>query len=173
MTSTNSDLTLSHIVAVSENGVIGRAGSMPWHIPEDFKFFKKTTMGHPMIMGRKTWDSIGRALPGRQTIVVSRSWSGSIPENVVVKPTIEDALVWCEGEKSVWGKEVFVVGGGEIYRQTLALVDQIYMTTVHREIDGDVFYPKIDRSEFVVTLLQQDLKNSSPYTIELLVRPRN
>ena len=141
--SMSAKLTISHIVAISENRIIGRDGGMPWHIPEDFKFFKATTMGHAMIMGRKTWDSIGRALPGRLTIVVTRASDFKAPENVIIKKSIPDAIAYCESVRSSWGDECFVVGGGDIYRQTLPLASKIYLTIVHKNVDGDTSYPEL------------------------------
>ena len=141
-------MIVSHIAAMSENRVIGRAGGMPWHIPEDFKFFKETTMGHAMIMGRKTWDSIGRALPGRLTIVVTRDKKFSAPDGVLVKLTIDDAVKYCESHQEHWGNECFIVGGGEIYKQTINLANRLYLTVIHQSVDGDTFYPEIPEREF-------------------------
>lgn len=141
-------LRINHIVAMAQNRVIGRAGGMPWHIPEDFKFFKKTTMGHPMIMGRKTWESIGKALPGRVTIVVSRSRIANLPLEVILKPSIDEALKWCKDQQSTWGEDVFIVGGGEIYRQTLDMADRLYITEVACDVLGDTTYPEIPKSKF-------------------------
>ena len=141
---------LSHIVAASENGIIGQTGKMPWHIPEDFKYFKAVTTGHAMIMGRKTYESIGRPLPGRLNLVVSRNPDFRAP-GAVVLPTFEAAFDYATERAAEWGDEVFVIGGGEIYRQTMALVDRIYMTRVHREIEGDASYPAIDSSLFAVS----------------------
>jgi dihydrofolate reductase len=122
---------------------------MPWHIPEDFKFFKQTTMGHAMIMGRKTYESIGRPLPGRLTIVVTRgAFDPGHPDVVVVK-TIEAALAHAASVASQWGDEVFIAGGGEIYRQTLARADRIYLTEVEQAVDGDTTYPAIDAAAYV------------------------
>jgi dihydrofolate reductase len=142
-------LKIHHIVAASKNNVIGRGGAMPWHLKEDFKFFKETTMGHVMIMGRKTWDSIGRALPGRFTIVVSRRPEWELKEgNTLVVPSLDDAFRWCQDHTAQWGQDVFIVGGGELYRSTLNIADSVYLTRIDLEIDGDTFYPTIDESQF-------------------------
>jgi dihydrofolate reductase len=141
-------MRISHIVAMSENHIIGCNGRMPWHIPEDFKFFKATTMGHAMIMGRKTWESIGRILPGRLTIIVTRSPDFQAPEGAVIKDSLESALQYCRDHQNTWGDECFIVGGGEIYKQSLAIVDRVYLTVVHKVIEGDTAYPVLPTSAF-------------------------
>jgi len=157
-------MIISHIVAMSENRVIGRDGGMPWHIPEDFKFFKKTTMGHAMIMGRKTWDSIGRPLPGRLSIVVSRTASLDLPEGVIQCASVDEALQKCDALREHWGEECFIVGGGEIYRQTLPLTNRIYLTVVHKTIDGDTFYPEFPTSAFKQTKSEAHPSAPLPFT---------
>ena len=157
-------MIISHIVAMAENRVIGRAGGMPWHIPEDFKFFKATTMGHALIMGRKTWDSIGRVLPGRLTIIVTRNTDFIAPENVIVKPSIESAIEYCELHKSQWGDECFIVGGGDIYKQSMNLTNRIYLTMVHNHVEGDTYYPEVPQSEFLKIKSDPHLDAAVPYT---------
>src|SRR5690606_31942186 len=117
--------TVCHIVAMSENRVIGRAGGIPWRLPEELKFFKRTTMGHALVMGRKTYESIGKPLPGRLNVVVTRD-AAYRPAGVVVRPSLAAALEYCEERRGEWGDEVFVIGGGEIYAQSLARADRIY-----------------------------------------------
>ena len=129
---------LSLIAAVGRNGVIGAGNAMPWHLPEDFAYFKRTTMGHPMVMGRLTFDSIGRPLPGRRSIVVTRQDHWSHP-GVETAGSLEDALALC-GQ----AEEVFVVGGGEIYRQAMGRADRLLVTEVDLEPVGDVTFPEID-----------------------------
>ena len=129
---------LSLIAAVGRNGVIGAGNAMPWHLPEDFAYFKRTTMGHPMVMGRRTFDSIGRPLPGRRSIVVTRQDHWSHP-GVETAGSLEDALALC-GQ----AEEVFVVGGGEIYRQAMGRADRLLVTEVDLEPVGDVTFPEID-----------------------------
>ncbi len=136
-------MNLSIIVAIAENNVIGNNNQLIWHLPNDLKYFKEITMGHHMIMGRKTWESIGRALPGRTTIVVTRDKSFSAP-GALVAHSLEDAL-----EMAKTDSEVFVVGGGELYRQSLPLVNKFYLTRVHRSFEGDTFFPEIDMSQWV------------------------
>lgn len=129
-------MTISLIAARSRNGVIGRDGDMPWHLPEDLKFFKRTTMGHPMIMGRRTYDSMG-ALPGRRSIVVTRQhdWSA---DGVETACSLDHALAL------VGDDDVFVVGGAQIYTQALPFADRILLTEIDREVDGDTFFPDLD-----------------------------
>ena len=133
---------------MSTNRVIGQQGGMPWHIPEDFKLFKRVTLGHALIMGRKTYESIGRPLPGRLNIVVTRQASWSAAAEVVVKPSLAEALAYAEGVAAAWGDEVFIIGGGELYTQTLASVRTIYQTVVPRQVDGDTYYPEVPPGEF-------------------------
>lgn len=139
--------TLAHIVAAAENGAIGLAGALPWHLPADFKFFKAQTMGRAMIMGRKTFDSIGKPLPGRLSIVISRDPSYA-PAGAVVVRSIDEAIRYASERSVEWGDEVYVIGGGEIYRQTMDRVDRIHLTRVHRSVAGDAFYPEIDAAAF-------------------------
>lgn len=165
-------MIVSHIVAMSENRVIGKDGGMPWHIPEDFKFFKNTTMGHALIMGRKTWDSIGRPLPGRLSLVVSRSNSLKLPQDVVQCPSVQDALRYCETSKDQWGDECFIVGGGEIYRQTLPLTNRIYLTIIHQTVSGDTTYPDFSAQEFEQVKNEAHLSAPIPFSFTTWERIR-
>ncbi len=133
---------IAQIVATSENNVIGNGGKIPWHISEDFKFFKKTTMGHAMLMGRKTFESLGGPLPGRMHLVVTRNKNYQ-PDGAVVFSTIEEALGHFQKVKGDHGDKLFIIGGGEIYRQTTDLCDEIYLTRVHKKAEGDVYFPEI------------------------------
>ena len=130
------------IAAVGHNGVIGADNDMPWHLPEDFAFFKRTTMGHPMVMGRKTFDSIGRVLPGRRTIVVTRQPGWSHP-GVETAHSLSEAL-------SLAGPadEVFVCGGGQVYAEAMPWAHRLLITEVDQSPDGDVRFPEIDRSHW-------------------------
>ena len=134
-------MTVTLVVAIGANGVIGVDGGLPWRLPEDLAHFKALTMGHPMVMGRTTFESIGRPLPGRTTIVVTRNpdWSA---EGVEVAPTLEEALERA-GELD---DEVFVVGGAQVYAQTLnaGLIDQMCVTRVASSPEGDTRFPSID-----------------------------
>ena len=134
-------MTVTLVVAMGANGVIGVDGGLPWRLPEDLAHFKQLTMGHPMVMGRRTFESIGRALPGRTTIVVTRA-SGWSADGVEVAPTLEAALERAHHLDD----EVFLVGGGQIYAQALdaGLVDLMCVTRVAAAPFGDTWFPKID-----------------------------
>ncbi len=129
------------IAAVAQNGVIGAGNQLPWRLPADLKRFKALTMGHTLVMGRKTFDSIGRPLPGRATIVVTRdrNWSH---EGVTVAHSVDDALAQASGAPVV--SEIFIAGGAEIYAQTMTRADRLYLTHVGRPFDGDAHFPPID-----------------------------
>jgi dihydrofolate reductase len=127
---------VSLIVAMDRDRVIGAGGRLPWHIPEDLKRFRQLTLGHHVIMGRKTWQSIGRALPGRTNIVLTRQ-PGFRAEGVQVVSSLEDALRLAAGDA-----EVFVIGGGELYAQALPLADRLYITEVRGEFAGDTWFPE-------------------------------
>lgn len=135
---------ISIIVAVAHGGVIGGGGDLLWHISEDLRRFKQITSEHTVIMGRKTYDSIGRPLPRRRNIVITRSeeWSAEGCERA---SSLEQAIVMCEGEQ-----EVFVIGGGEIYRQAMPLADRLYLTRVEKEYSGDTYFPEIRADEWRV-----------------------
>ena len=137
------------VAAMSENRVIGRGNRIPWHLPEDFKWFKQLTMGHVLVMGRKTFESIGRPLPGRETIVLSRSQFTHPGVKVVADLAQVEAL----GE----GREVFICGGAEIYTQALPLCTELYLTLVKQHIDdGDAFFPPFEETfRFEAVLLER------------------
>lgn len=136
------------IAAMSLNRVIGRGSEIPWHLPEDFKWFKATTMGHVLLMGRKTFESIGRPLPGRETIVLSRS--GFSDERVRTISSVADL------QDPGAEREVFVCGGAEIYRLLLDRCSDLYLTVVKREVEGDAIFPEFeDRFELVETLREE------------------
>ena len=130
------------VVAMSENRVIGRDGGLPWQISADLKHFKKVTMGSPIIMGRKTWDSIGRALPGRRNIVITRN-TEFMPEGADTVTTIDAALALCRDDNA---EKAMIIGGGQIYAETIKIADVIELTEVHETIDGDTVFPEIDAS---------------------------
>ncbi len=132
------------IAAMAANRVIGRRGQTPWHIPEELKFFKATTMGHPLIMGRTTFDSLPAALPGRENIILSRDPSFA-RSGVIRAATFEKALELCRGKKTV-----FVIGGGQIFTLALPFATGIILSVLDRKIDGDAFFP-----EFSSTLFQE------------------
>ncbi|QLI80137.1 dihydrofolate reductase [Chitinibacter fontanus] len=133
-------MELAIISAVASNGVIGIENRLPWRLPEDLQYFKRLTMGSPMLMGRKTFESLPGLLPGRRHLVVSRNanWQASGAE---VFPSIEDAIAACQGLD-----KLFVIGGGEIYRQAFAFADTLYLTEVNLAPEGDAFFPEFDRT---------------------------
>jgi dihydrofolate reductase len=138
-------MRVSIVVAVSENGVIGVDNKLPWRIPEDLARFKKITMGNTLLMGRKTFESIGRALPGRTSLVLTRDREYSPPEGVLVAHEIEEAM-----EKAP-GPEIFVVGGAEIYGQLLPRTDRIYLTRVRGYYEGDTYFRGLDQSQWTLS----------------------
>lgn len=134
-------MNLAIIVAQAENRVIGINNNLPWHLPEDLQYFKRVTMGKPIIMGRKTFESIGRPLPGRTNIVVTRDTEYQ-PDNVKVVHSLEAARDLAESVCTVNGcDEAMVIGGSQIYEQALALADRLYLTQVHAEVEGDAWFP--------------------------------
>ncbi|MFT5180962.1 MAG: dihydrofolate reductase [Alphaproteobacteria bacterium] len=135
---------LALIAAVARNGVIGRDGDLPWRISADLKYFKSTTMGKPIVMGRRTFESIGRALPGRLNIVVSRN-AGFTAEGVETAADLDQAL---EIAALQGGDEVMVIGGGEIYAAALPHADRLYLTEIHTDAEGDVHFPTFDRAQW-------------------------
>jgi len=139
-------MTLSLIVAVAENGVIGRDGDLPWRLSADLQRFKRLTMGHAILMGRKTWESIGRPLPGRKSIVISRQSNFTTEfDEVSVVSSVEQALG--EVEESAEGQAV-VIGGAQIYALTLPFADRLLLTRVHAEVKGDVFFPDVNWNQW-------------------------
>jgi dihydrofolate reductase len=138
------EILVSIIAAVAENGVIGDRGTMPWRLSTDLKRFKALTVGKPVIMGRRTFESIGKPLSGRMNIVVSRRVDYK-PEGVTVAPTLDDALAYAaDVARRSHGGEIMVIGGGEIYRAAIGLADRLYITKVESRPQGDVLFPPID-----------------------------
>lgn len=145
-------LRLSIVVAASDNGVIGRDGELPWHMPADLGRFKRLTMGHCLVMGRKTYESIGRPLPGRVSIVLSRSpdWSPNA-EGVLVAKDLDEAVRLAASAPDMDCSEAYIVGGGEVYRQALPRADRIHLTRVHTTLEGDAYFPKLDTNDWQLT----------------------
>lgn len=135
---------LALIAAVACNGVIGHDGDMPWHLSADLRHFKATTMGKPIVMGRRTFESIGRALPGRPNIVVTRN-ADFTADDVDTAPDLEGALAIAEGYGA---EEIMVIGGGEIYAAALPRADRLYLTEIDMEPEGDVHFPALDRTQW-------------------------
>lgn len=131
--------SIALVVAVADNGVIGRGGTLAWHLPDDLKFFKAVTMGKPMLMGRRTFESIGRPLPGRRNLVLTRG-AGAFPAGIEVVSSIDAALALLPE-----APELCVIGGATLYAQTLPIAQRIYLTEVHGEVAGDVHFPQWDR----------------------------
>jgi len=158
----------SLVVAMARNGVIGRAGQLPWHLPADLAHFKRTTLGAPVIMGRRTWESIGRPLPGRLNIVVSSRMQPPVPGTLVV-PTLESA--WSAAGAV---PEAFVIGGERLFAEALPGAHRIYLTQIDAEVEGDTRFPAFDRGEWIVTPVGShapDERNALPMRFLLLERP--
>jgi len=143
-------IKIAMIAAVGSNGVIGAGNAMPWRLPSDFAHFKRTTMGKPLIMGRKTFESIGKALPGRINIVVTRQ-KGYQPDGVLVIDSLDAAIDHARTIAETEGvDEVFIGGGGELYREAMPMADRLYITEVDLAPQGDTVFPSIDHSVWVV-----------------------
>lgn len=139
------------IVAMADNRIIGAKGGLPWRIPADLKHFKSTTLGKPVVMGRRTFDSIGRALPGRPNIVVSRS-RRSFPVGIDAAGDVDAAVAIARRRAAECGAdEIMIIGGEALYRALLPVADRIYLTEVHEDADGDTVFPEIDAAEWLET----------------------
>lgn len=139
-------MTIALVVAMADNGVIGRGGDLPWHLPEDLKYFRAVTMGKPMVMGRRTYEAIGRPLPGRANIVVTRNRAFR-PEGVEVAATLDDAIRIAEQRAAEAGvEEIMIIGGAQIYSAALPRAGRIYLTEVHQAVEGDTTFPDFDRA---------------------------
>lgn len=134
-------MKISFIVAMAQNRVIGKGNALPWRLKPDLKRFRSITMGHPIIMGRKTYESIGRPLDGRKNIVVTRNL-GFRPDGVIVVKGIDEAV------DSASGGEIMIIGGADIFEQLLPRAERIYLTVIHQSFDGDVYFPEIDEGEW-------------------------
>jgi len=165
-------MTLAHIVAVSENDVIGVNNTLPWDIPEDMKFFRDKTKGRALIMGRKTFESVGHPLPHRLNVVVTRQKDYAAPApNVIIQPNLQSAVELCRGKTSQYGDEVFIIGGGEIFKESMDIVDVIYLTRIHRSFGGDILYPKIDLKLFDL-VEQRDRTEPVPFSFLTYMRKK-
>lgn len=160
---------LSAVAAMAENRVIGKNNQMPWHLPADLKHFKTITSGHPVLMGRKTYESIGKPLPGRTNIILTRDIQYSAPDCVIVH-SLEDA-VSLANELDM--DEIFVIGGAEVYRQLLPQIQRIYLTMIHHEFDGDAHFPELKMEEWKEISRERhegDEKNEFDYSFVLMER---
>lgn len=163
-------MKISLVVAMARNRVIGRNNELPWYLPEDLKYFKSVTMGKPIIMGRKTWASIGRPLPGRTNIVVT-SRTDWRPEGVLVAHSLADAVQLSQQIAQRDGvEEAMVVGGGEIYRQALPLANRIYLTEVGAEVEGDAYFPVVDLLSWREVKRQTGIGGDYPYAFVIFER---
>lgn len=138
---------ISLVAAMSSNRVIGKDQGLPWHLPEDLKFFKDTTKGKVIVMGRKTYESLGKPLPQRYNIVISRSLNVS-GERLTTCSTLEEGLELAKKLAPSWDEEICIIGGAEIYSQSLGVADRIYLTEIHQDFDGDTFFPEFDPGEW-------------------------
>ena len=160
---------LSIIVAVSENNVVGKENKLPWKLSADLKRLKSLTMGHHIIMGRKTWESLGKALPGRINVVITTDKNFKAEGGVVVH-SLNEALAFSSADD-----EIFIFGGGKIFKEAMPLVNKIYITRVHSIIDGDTFFPVLDRSDWKEISREDfkaDEKNQYNYSFVTLVRKK-
>ena len=158
-------MTISLVVAAANNNAIGKDGKMPWHLSNDMKHFKNITWGMPVIMGRRTFESLGKPLSGRKNIVITRQpdWKA---DGVVIVKNLDDALFVANQTDA---KEVFVIGGGEIYRLAFEKTKRIYLTRVKAEPEGDTFFPDLDKKEWYLTSEddhEADEKNSYAYSFQ-------
>lgn len=164
-------MRVSTIVGVGKNNVIGRANTIPWHLPADLKYFKRVTTGHPIIMGRRCYESIGRPLPDRTNIIVSRNPDFQAPEECILVHSLGAGLVVAQERGA---EEAFIIGGGEIYQRGLPLSTRLYITYIDVEVpDGDVFFPEIDTNSWALVSEeshQKDAKNPHDYTFVVLER---
>ncbi|MBF9255380.1 dihydrofolate reductase [Pontibacter sp. 172403-2] len=154
------------VVATDENNVIGKDNQLIWHLPADLKHFKQITMGHPMLMGRKTFESIGKPLPGRTSIIITTQQDYTA-EGCIVVHTIQEAI----DKALALDEQVYIIGGAEIYKQALPLVDTVYLTKLHHTFDGDTYFPELKEAEWQMVSEEKhapDEKNKYSYSfIEL------
>ena len=158
---------ISIIAAMAKNRIIGANNAIPWHLPGELKMFKSITMGHHIVMGRNTWESIGRLLPGRTTVIVTRQREYRVA-GAVVAPTLDAAIAACGDDE-----EIFVIGGGQLYAAALPIANRIYLTEVNAEVDGDTRMPEFDLTQWHAgqpTMYTADDKN--PYSYKLTVFDR-
>lgn len=161
---------LSIIVAMARNGVIGARGSIPWHLPDELKRFRNITMGHHIIMGRKTWESIGRPLSGRTSVVVTRQTGYRAP-GAIVAHSLDNAIEACRDDE-----EIFVIGGAELYAQALPHANRIYLTVVDADVEGDTCMPELDARSWREVASQSfaaDERHAYPYRCSIHERARD
>ncbi|NOT09115.1 MAG: dihydrofolate reductase [Gemmatimonadales bacterium] len=162
-------MIVSLVAAMSENRVIGKGGGLPWRLPKDLQHFKRLTVDHTVIMGRKTFDEVKRPLANRRNVVVSRNPAFQ-PSGVTVVPSLEEALALGATER-----EVFVIGGGEMYRLALPRADRIYLTVVHAQVEGDTEFPRFESEAWALDVEERheaDEKHAFPFTFRTYLRVR-
>jgi dihydrofolate reductase len=163
-------MTLSLVVAASSNNVIGRDGGLPWHLPDDLRQFKRLTTGKAVIMGRSTYESIGRPLPDRRNIVMTRN-AEYVADGCDVVSSVSEAMDAVEGVE-----EVMIIGGGQVYRDFLPLADRIYLTRVQAELEGDTYFPEIDEAAWRLVSSEHhaaDEKHRYAFDVMVFERRRN
>lgn len=163
-------MTLSLVVAASSNNVIGRDGGLPWHLPDDLRQFKRLTMGKAVIMGRSTYESIGRPLPDRRNIVMTRN-ADYVADGCDVVSSVSEAIDALEG-----AEEAMIIGGGQVYRDFLPLADRIYLTRVQAEVEGDTYFPEIDEATWRLVSSEHhgaDEKHRYAFDVMVFERRRN
>jgi len=157
-------MNITLIAAVAENSAIGKGNKMLWHLPDDFRYFRRNTLGHSVVMGRRTFESIGKPLPGRRNIVLTRQ-ADWMAEDVDVANSVNDVLTYCRDER-----EIFVIGGADLYRQMLPLAQKILLTRVHASPDGDAFFPEISEAEWTLARQEhhpKDERHAYDFTFEV------
>ncbi len=158
-------MTIIIIAAMAQNRVIGKRNDIPWHIEGEQALFKKITMGHTVVMGRKTFESIGRPLPGRKNIIITRR-SDYTPPGCLIAASLDAALAICRDDE-----KIFIAGGGQIYKIALQFADEIRLTVIGREIPGDVFFPEFSDKDFQ-EISTEKIAEPEPYTIKIYRRKR-
>jgi len=159
---------ISLIVAMDENRLLGNDNQLPWHLPADLAFFKRTTMGKPIVMGRKTFESIGKALPGRRNIVITRD-PGFSAEGCEVVNSIEAALSCCADDE-----EVMLIGGASLYQQTIGQATRMYITRIHHRFEGDTWFPEFDNKDWKIENQKKcDADQSNPFSYSYVTLVRN
>ena len=150
---------ISFLVAMDKNRVMGIDNRLPWRLPADVKFFKEVTMGHPVVMGRKTYDSIGKPLPGRENIILTRNVDYQ-PEGCKVIHTVEESIEYMKNKND----EVFVIGGAQLFKELFPVADRLYITEIHHEFEGDTFFPEFEESEWTLSSSEKGIKDEkNPY----------
>ena len=165
------------IVAMSRNRVIGRNNKLPWYLPEDLRYFKEVTMHKPIIMGRRTFESIGRPLPGRLNIVVTSDPDWTCPAGAARAGSLDEAFRRAQAQAEIDGvDEMVVIGGGQLYGEALPLMDRLYVTQVHADIEGDVYFPEVDWGLWEEVASQEHVaseQNPYPYSFVVYDRRRD